>query len=376
MKLKNIFAKATMIMLVIIFAISVFGSVVTMNQVNTPVLIAKASEPDYKLLYTVEQDGTATITGYEGMVNTLVIPSEIDGYPVLKIDVQAFATSGEELYNDENSYCSVETLIIEDGITEIELEAFLNCKNLKTVTLPNTLNYVWDMAFCGCDSLKEIKIPSGTGQICEAAFGYEYECNYIEGVYDYEAWTEKMDNFTIYGEVDSLAEIYANENGFTFISLDEQPTTTTATEPIVTTTTASTTIVSTDETKTESTTDTTTISGTVTTDGITTVVMTETETDSKPTTTETDTEQTTATTTITIETDTEPTTMLTTTDTTGNITTESSTVTAVTTTETDTTLPQTGYSKWYQVIAGLAACMTGIGGAMVIGCGKLKKKKR
>ena len=39
MKLKNIFAKATMIMLVITFAISVFGSVVTMNQVNTPVLI-------------------------------------------------------------------------------------------------------------------------------------------------------------------------------------------------------------------------------------------------------------------------------------------------------------------------------------------------
>ena len=281
-----------------------------MNQVNTPVLIAKASEQDYKLLYTVEQDGTATITGYEGMVNTLVIPSEIDGYPVLKIDVQAFATSGEELYNDENSYCSVETLIIEDGITEIELEAFLNCKNLKTVTLPNTLNYVWDMAFCGCDSLKEIKIPSGTGQICEAAFGYEYECNYIEGVYDYEAWTEKMDDFTIYGEVDSLAEIYANENGFTFISLDEQPTTTTATEPIVTTTTASTTIVSTDETKTESTTDTTTISGTVTT---------------------------------TTETDTKPTTMRTTTDTPGNITTESSTVIAVTTTGTDTT-PSTNWS--------------------------------
>lgn len=350
--------------LIALVLFTLFGSVVTMNQVNTPVLIAKASEQDYKLLYTVEQDGTATITGYEGMVNTLVIPSEIDGYPVLKIDVQAFATSGEELYNDENSYCSVETLIIEDGITEIELEAFLNCKNLKTVTLPNTLNYVWDMAFCGCDSLKEIKIPSGTGQICEAAFGYEYECNYIEGVYDYEAWTEKMDDFTIYGEVDSLAEIYANENGFTFISLDEQPTTTTATEPIVTTTTASTTIVSTDETKTESTTDTTTISGTVTTDGITTVVMTETETDSKPTT---------ATTT---ETDTKPTTMLTTTDTPGNITTESSTVIAVTTTGTDTTLPQTGYSKWYQVIAGLAVCMTGIGGAMVIGCGKLKKKKR
>ncbi|MCD7890497.1 MAG: leucine-rich repeat protein, partial [Ruminococcus sp.] len=183
--------------------------------------ITEETEADYKLLYTVEQDGTATITGYEGVAETLVIPSEIDGYPVSKIDVQAFATSGEELYNDENSYCSVETLIIEEGVTEIELEAFLNCKNLKSVTLPNTLDYVWDVAFCGCDSLKEIKNPSGTGRICEAAFGYKYECNYVDGVYDYEAWTEKMDDFTIYGEVDSIAETYANENGFTFIALDD-----------------------------------------------------------------------------------------------------------------------------------------------------------
>ena len=112
---------------------------------------------------------------------------------------------------------------------------------------------------------------------------------------------------------------------------------------------------------------TTTTTNVITTDGITTVVTTETETDS---------EQTTATTTITAETDTEQTTVPTTTNTTDTITTESSTVATVTTTGTGTTLPQTGYSKWYQVIAGLAVCMTGIGGAMVIGCGKLKKKKR
>ena len=103
---------------------TLFGSVATMYQMNSSALIVEASELDYKLFYTVEQDGTASITGYEGMVETLVIPSEIDGYPVSKIDVQAFATSGEELYNDESSYCSVETLIIEDGVTEIELAAF------------------------------------------------------------------------------------------------------------------------------------------------------------------------------------------------------------------------------------------------------------
>lgn len=236
-------------------------------------------------------------------------------------------------------------------------------RNITNLVVGEEVKFICDNAFIGVVQLNSVSIYSRDIDLTNSGIGYSSE-------------NEILENITIYGYIGSTAEVYANENGFTFISLDEQPTTTTVTEPIVTTTTASTTIVSTDETKTESTTDTTTISGTVTTDGITTVVMTETETDSKPTTTETDTEQTTATTTITIETDTEPTTMLTTTDTPGNITTESSTVTAVTTTETDTTLPQTGYSKWYQVIAGLAACMTGIGGAMVIGCGKLKKKKR
>ncbi len=43
---------------------------------------------------------------------------------------------------------------------------------------------------------------------------------------------------------------------------------------------------------------------------------------------------------------------------------------------TGTTLPQTGYSKWYQTAVALAACITGVGGAMVIGSGTLKKKRR
>ena len=268
-----------------------FGSVVTMNQINSSALMIEASELEYKLIYTVEQDGTASITGYEGMVETLVIPSEIDGYPVMKIDVQAFATSGEELYNDENSYCSVETLIIEDGVTEIELEAFLNCKNLKAVTLPNTLDYVWDMAFCGCDSLKEIKIPSGTGRICEAAFGYTYECNYIEGVYDYEAWTDKMSNFTIYGEADSIAESYANENAFTFIVLDDIPVTTpsseiTTTTTEITTTSTSTTTKAIDDSGSETTSTTITVtddgcSGTTSSSAFTEAITTSTTTSTK-----------------------------------------------------------------------------------------------
>lgn len=419
---------------------TLFGGVATMYQMNSPALMVEASELDYKLLYTVEQDGTASITGYEGMVETLVIPSEIDGYPVSKIDVQAFATSGEELYNDENSYCSVEKLIIEDGVTEIELEAFLNCKNLKAVTLPNTLDYVWDMAFCGCDSLKEIKIPSGTGRICEAAFGYTYECNYIEGVYDYEAWTEKMSNFTIYGEADSVAESYANENAFTFIALDDIPVTTPSSEITTTTTGTTTTSTSTttkaiddsgsettttfDEESTATTikseiTSTTTTVGTSSslsdttsetnsaTTTITTAVVTTDEaetTDSIENITATTETTTTATTHIAsddelcdwamkdyeektgvtpasaeIEYTADDTAIITMIDAEGNIldvyTIDPNTGTGTESDGGEVNLPQTGYSNWYHTTAALAACVTVIGGVMVIGSGVLKKKR-
>mgnify|MGYP005749923429 CR=1 FL=1 len=325
---------------------------------------------EYTLIYTLDEDGTAKITGYEGHPIHLVIPSEIDGYRVTSVYTDAFAVNAEELYYDANCYCPVKNLVIEEGVTFIRPGAFKNCRNLQSVSLPESLERIDFDAFLGCDALSSMTFPKNISFIDSDAVGYSYISNFSPNCWEYEWWGEPMKHFTIYGYADTIPEIYANKNGFTFIPLDEQ----------LTTTTTSTAIVSTDGTKTESTTDTTTISDTVTTDEITTVVTTETEIDSKPTTattTETDTKQTTATTTTTTtETDTEPTTMLTTTDTPGNITTESSTVTAVTTTETDTTLPQTGYSKWYQVIAGLAVCMTGIGGAMVIGCGKLKKKKR
>lgn len=264
-----------------------------------------------------------------------------------------FSDENEPLWQyimDHPTYC------LELNLQELSVSISDDCSlhDLKELIVGDHVKCLRNNSLTGFKQLTEITILSKDVDISDSGIGFIFE-------------GEKLENVTIKGYKNSTAETYANENGFTFIALDEQPTTTTTTESIVTTTTASTTTVFTNETKNESTTDTTTTTNTVTTDAITTVVTTETETD---------TEQTTATTTITTETDTEPTTMLTTTDTPGNITTESSTVTAVTTTRTDTTLPQTGYSKWYQVIARLAVCMTGIGGAMVIGFGKLKKKRK
>lgn len=56
----------------------------------------------------------------------VVVPKYIDGKKVVRIDDYAFD------YNCED----IETIIVPEGIKEIEKRAFYGCKNLKTIYLP------------------------------------------------------------------------------------------------------------------------------------------------------------------------------------------------------------------------------------------------
>lgn len=196
-------------------------------------------------------------------------------------------------------------------------------------------------AFDDCPSLIRVRLPKLISDISQTAFGYvnsePISCEVI---------SVPIEGFIIEGYKDSTAETYANKNGFTFTALDDDPDT-------ITTTTTDVAITTTDITETPTET-------TITSDVVSTITTIETTltstTDITDTTTKTliliDNTSATAETNST----TTPTTMLTTTG--------------------ETTLPQTGYSKWYQVTAALAVCITGIGGSMVISSGVLKKKRR
>ena len=48
----------------------------------------------------------------------------------------------------------ITSVVIENGVTTIGAEAFRDCYNLETVTLPNTITAVYEKAFNGCSSLK------------------------------------------------------------------------------------------------------------------------------------------------------------------------------------------------------------------------------
>ena len=72
---------------------------------------------------------------------------------------------------------------------------------------------IGNFAFKGCTSLDKVIIPNRVITIGEQAFGY----------YDNFREIKKLENFTIQGDTDSEAQIYANENGFTFVASDQTP---------------------------------------------------------------------------------------------------------------------------------------------------------
>lgn len=51
-------------------------------------------------------------------------------------------------------------VVIEEGVTSISYEAFYNCENLTSVSLPSTLKQIEDKAFYYCINLKNINFPA------------------------------------------------------------------------------------------------------------------------------------------------------------------------------------------------------------------------
>ncbi len=79
--------------------------------------------------YTLE-DGAATLTGYSGTEEHLVIPASIDGYRVLKIADSAFADT------------QIKSVVISDGIEQIGWFAFDGCTRLTSITVPASVKRI------------------------------------------------------------------------------------------------------------------------------------------------------------------------------------------------------------------------------------------
>ncbi len=144
------------------------------------------AEPEYT--YDIFM-GKAAISGYTGTDTHLVIPSEIDGYPVTMISGNAFKENAELV-----------SVTIPEGVTSIGERAFESCTQLTTVNVPDTLKIVGGFAFWNCSSLLGLDLPDTVTEMGPLVF---WNC-------------DSMTSFTIPSGVTSLGEqLFSDCDGLT-----------------------------------------------------------------------------------------------------------------------------------------------------------------
>ena len=109
--------------------------------------------------YEINDDGTCTITYYDGEADNVSVPSTVYGHKVTKIGDEAFGC------ND-----SIKSVIVPSGVTTIESGAFELCDNLTKVTLPDTVTYIEANAFAYSEKLADISIPENVEYVGDGAF--------------------------------------------------------------------------------------------------------------------------------------------------------------------------------------------------------------
>lgn len=197
--------------------------------------------------YTLDANGNATITAYNGSESNLTIPSTIENHNVVTIGAHAF----DESRNSTNGH-TIKNLVISEGIQRIELLAFAKCTNLETVKLPESLTFLDMQTFLQCSKLNSVSIPSkiksiGDGTFQETGFTefdipenvksidsralgicsklekvrvYSKDISYASGVFEYGS-----SNLVLYGYEGSTTQTYAQQNGIEFktLSSSEKP---------------------------------------------------------------------------------------------------------------------------------------------------------
>lgn len=129
--------------------------------------------------------------------------------------------AGKVLYNYKGDMPAGTVINVKKGTKGIAGFAFLNQSNLKSVNIPEGVTNIGEIAFYNCPSITSIKIPNSVTEIEDYALGL-YEVGYPNGTRAYNAsryyiYYQKVPNFTIYGDVDSAAQKYAEKYGFNFI---------------------------------------------------------------------------------------------------------------------------------------------------------------
>lgn len=142
------------------------------------------------LIFVLKED-TYALNRCDYSAITASIPSTYNGKSVTSIDEQAFngcknltsvtipdsvAVIGQWAFINCISLTSID---IPSGVKVIAQNTFRGCSKLESVTIPNTMTSLSHFAFSGCSSLKSVTIPSSVTEIGWGAFGF---CSSLESI--------------------------------------------------------------------------------------------------------------------------------------------------------------------------------------------------
>ncbi len=220
------------------------------------------------LLFSVV-NGEATVTGYVGQPDSVIIPDFFGCYPVTELRDNAFyncdtltkinisqnvrkighhcfyacsALERVELplkLNELGAGCfcgcdRLEYIVLPESIKALPESCFRACFSLENLILPDELESIGEFCFSDCESMNDISIGENIRSIGNGAF---FMCHKLNSIHipstckiigaqalGYDSNGNELvrnEKFLITGEIGSVAQIYALENGFGFLAKSE-----------------------------------------------------------------------------------------------------------------------------------------------------------
>lgn len=112
------------------------------------------------LRYYTGEDNTVRITAHYGKATELVIPDMIDEKPVTGIDDGAFRNS------------AFKTVTLPQSLQYIGQNVFYDCSDLSSIEIPASVKTIGARAFSFCTALETVHLPEGLEQIENETFSY------------------------------------------------------------------------------------------------------------------------------------------------------------------------------------------------------------